>query len=704
MRIIKTFTALILLSAVTCTHAATFSYGYYNEKAKTCAITAYNGGDIETLTIPNNHKRGDNTYRVTAIADSVFIGLKKLRVVNIGPFIAKIGGIATKDAFCATNFLDCPRLAEFNVDPSNGTFMSDIPGILMSKGGIIYRVPPMIKANSGVLNISPQYHCAIADKSFNGVSTVTTLNLGPYVTVWQNAGFNESSSLAKINVSTGNSDLFVTKDGMLMSYLEDRCAIISLPPKSGVTELKIPTTVSPNGRKLAVTFILDEAFANCVALKSVTIPASVKWIRDRAFAGSGLTKVTIPATATDMGTLGKGIFAGCPALVSISINGNDMYIPADFARGCRKLTKVTLSSTPRYIGNNAFKNCTSLTSFPFNAETSMGGDSIFANTGFTKVLFARSEESHSENTGMFTGCRDLTTIDLSAAETVPMGKGFATKCPKLSTIIFPRQAAPLPQSFGINNALRKIVAHSLSVPKEGLFGYDQSASPYLYLATKGVGAAMSCDLGRIFKPSSGAKVTPRIYTDAFSLHDTDTGSPIKDATIYVPALASHNYHQYTKSSKVTEMFTLSITRSGSKTRIEYRPVISGIKFTSINLGDGNSIALNPDGAVKTVDLAFSKIKSVTLAYSVNGVKMLTRYPKNVFNDGQTAIDDVTGDMPSLRLEGRVAQFDAEVAYTVSDMHGRVAVSGHGSEADLSHLPAGVYIVRLPLAIHKILLR
>ncbi|MCM1517467.1 MAG: leucine-rich repeat protein [Pseudoflavonifractor sp.] len=730
--------AILLLAISMPAMAASYTFSYYDKEKKACRIGEYIGEDIEVIEIPNNHVKDGVTYKVTSVDSNAFKNLKNLRVVKIGANLMRIGNSDSKTALDINgginNFNGCTALTKFEVNSSNTAFASTSNGVLTSKDGSqIFRVPQRVVTDNGQFTIPGSGYRYVRPGAFTGNTTISVVIIGNKVRLYPNPGLSRMSILEKFEV-TDNDNYFVSSGALFDTYAGDSqsARLVCLPRKAGTT-YKIPTTVtqvSSSGTKTKrnVTAIADGAFAYNTALTSVTMPATVTSIGQQAFAGtkmtaitiptavtsigdeafanSGLTKITIPESANnyDDAVRGKGMLYGSKSLTEIVLKGSRKVIPDNFAAECSSLKKVTVTpANGMSVRQSAFKNCTSLTDFPLLSSVEYEGDSIFANTGFSKIVFEKASYNADLapwGTGMFTGCQNLTSIDMSAltAETT-IPRGFATLCPKLKTVIFPQDPTIKQYSFGNNNNLSKIVMFQCTTDIP-LFGYTEDASPKLYLATKKSYPDCMLSISNIFNPSSGAKVTPRIYCDAFSLDesvymDYPTGVKISGAKWYIPA---HTGDNYSRLGTVSEMFTLDITPSGDKTRIEYRPVISGLTFTSINLGDG-SIALNPDGAVKTVDTKFSKIKSVYIGYTVNDVEMVTAYPGDFFKNlnQQTAIDSPMDDALSYSLDGRTLTIfspTGDARYSLIDMRGATVLTGDAPTADLSAIQSGVYLLRI----------
>ena len=104
----------------------------------------------------------------------------------------------------------------------------------------------------------------------------------------------------------GVSDPYVDREtGLIFSTDENRNAIIRSyfrkDAQHTTLSVNIPETFTVDGAEYTVIEIANEAFAQCGALESVTIPASVTTIGSMAFYNSGLSKVVIPASVQEIG-------------------------------------------------------------------------------------------------------------------------------------------------------------------------------------------------------------------------------------------------------------------------------------------------------------------------------------------------------------------------------------------------------------------
>lgn len=139
---------------------------------------------------------------------------------------------------------------------------------------------------------------------------------------------------------------------------------------SALTTVTIPEGVVRIGR---------DAFRDCTGLKSIKIPSSVKIIERDAFAGcNALSSVSIPEGVT---IIDRGTFVWCCGLESIEIPPSVMRIGRDAFFYCLGLTSVTIPENVVDIGPQAFRRCNALTSVTLPASVTNINDTAFFDTG-----------------------------------------------------------------------------------------------------------------------------------------------------------------------------------------------------------------------------------------------------------------------------------------------------------------------------------
>ena len=160
-----------------------------------------------------------------------------------------------------------------------------------------------------------------------------------------------------------------------------------------------------------ITTIGDDAFYDCGALTSVTIPNSVTEIGYSAFENCrSLTSITIPNSVTE---IKHYTFIGCSKLTSITIPNSVTTIGISAFSYCRSLTSITIPNSVTRIGKEAFEQCRSLTSITIpNSVTRIGKEAFRACTNLQKVNIGNSVKTI--DSYAFGECRSITQISSEA--------------------------------------------------------------------------------------------------------------------------------------------------------------------------------------------------------------------------------------------------------------------------------------------------
>lgn len=158
-----------------------------------------------------------------------------------------------------------------------------------------------------------------------------------------------------------------------------------------------------------VVAIGQNAFADCTALTSVTIPASVTDINASAFSGcSALTTVNIPTAVTKIGDLA---FKDCISLTKIEFPKTISDIGYGAFSGCSALSDINFENTIVTIGDWAFYNCASLTKVTIAESITKIGYNTFAGcAGITEIKI--HEKVTDIDAGAFAGCTSLKKVEL----------------------------------------------------------------------------------------------------------------------------------------------------------------------------------------------------------------------------------------------------------------------------------------------------
>ena len=143
---------------------------------------------------------------------------------------------------------------------------------------------------------------------------------------------------------------------------------------SALTSISLP---------IGIEYIGDDAFRNCTALSQISIPEYVTKIGYYAFGNSGLKEVKIPAVKEIEGMA----FKGCRNLENVEMH-DSIKVIGDYAfMDCRNLEKVNLPLAMERLGRSAFFNCVKLgEEITISHKTKLIGLYAFGNCYNLKVI------------------------------------------------------------------------------------------------------------------------------------------------------------------------------------------------------------------------------------------------------------------------------------------------------------------------------
>lgn len=730
----KFLLTLAAVGAVLSAQAMIYQCGSFNSSKKTCTLTGWSGSQPSSgkLTIPSTFTHTDGvTYTITAVAAHALDNLTDVTDITVPTSVLVIGNSNNTNKIEATvdNFNNCPNLITFHVASGHTTFSTKNSGILCSQDGtILYRVPAEIAVDTdGQIDLNSKIRY-ITEGSFVDNASIKILVLPPAVyNISKVAGFNTMKSLAKFSLASDNEDYKVADGALIDSWT---MILFSYPPKRTNQNVTISTQVKD---------IYNCAFANTKYLKTLVLPQSVVRIYDEAFYNSSVTSITMPKKLEQLGgrVFAKSklesmtmwaptnfdgyvedIFAYCTNLKTLTINGDNPRFNKGFARGCTALTTVTCATTPKELRASAFKGCTALTSFPFSASTATYGDSIFAETGFTQVVYPSDFPADGIESYMFNTCRQLEKIDFSAVTGTADKRYLSIDpyaisiCPKLKEIYFPKYTSfatyadmSNTPNIGPSCPIEKMVIGSFSTSDTQIFlHYGTILTPSVYIKTTDLTDCFG-EWDKLFSGANGGQVRPKLYCEGWE-PISQYHYVVENASYYIPGECSDNYRKAIESSKctVSEMFSMEVQNVANKIKVTVKPKVPGVQMTYVTFNEAVGGAPDANGVVN-IGFYFADVTKIRVSYTVNGEKMTTLYPRSQFS-GVNTIDDAVENF-EVALSDRqlnVVGIDDDTTVELFSLTGALVHSFRGNSADLSQLLPGTYILRAGANSRKILLR
>ncbi len=252
-------------------------------------------------------------------------------------------------------------------------------------------------------------------------------------------------SISGCNPLEGNIDLVIPEsiDGIPVGRVG------GFENMKNIVSVQIPDTVwSINNKAFSGTSIktvtipasvqiIRSGFENCKQLESAKILCSPKekdlnrWVN--CFSGcTNLKTVEIKGSLTSIPT---GTFENCSSISVFEVPKSVLNIKANAFKGCTNLTNIYLSENLKTIQEGAFEGCSSLEYIDFPDSLTSIGNTAFINCRALKLL-ELPEQLATIGYSAFYNCRSLEQIVFNNSITTISDRAFGS-CASLSTVYLP---------------------------------------------------------------------------------------------------------------------------------------------------------------------------------------------------------------------------------------------------------------------------
>ena len=350
---------------------------------------------LESVTIPGNittinlnaFNRCSNLGEITlsegvkTIGDNAFAG-GCYTTINIPKSVSSIGNGAFNSSV----------LASYVVNAENATYSSE-SGILYKSGAVAAYPANGAVSEDGTVTLTavPAQYAYYNNKNIKKVILANTITEIPQYAFFGSA---VEEVIASGSLKTIGNFAFAS---------------------SGLKKFTIQLG---ENEKSQLETIGQRSFYECVQLTAFEIPTSVKKIDSYAFAGAGLTSVTIPVNdENSVASFNYSTFANNLQLASVTLPDSMTSICDSMFMGCESLKSITLPANLEIIGPQAFSKT--------------GITEIVIPAGVTK-LWGSWSGSSARN---FQNCASLTKVTFLGNVT-EIGDNAFENCEQLSTVIF----------------------------------------------------------------------------------------------------------------------------------------------------------------------------------------------------------------------------------------------------------------------------
>ena len=341
----------------------------------------------------------------------------------------------------------------------------------------------------------------------------------------------------------------------------DKIASVTYGDNKYYGDIIIPSSIIYNNETYSIDSIGDNAFLDCVMLKSVSIPNSIIYIGKYAFGGCynldavyitdlnawckikftdesslrahhfflndvEIIDLVIPSGIT---TIGNNAFAGFSGLKSISIPNSVTSIGDEAFYGCTNLQSVAIPNGVTSIGERAFLNCDSLSSITIPNSVVNIGKWGFANcSSLTSVVIPEKLETISDH--LFTECESLVSVTIPNSVTC-IEDGAFFLCKALTSITLPNNLSKIAEGTFRQSGLTSIIIPDsvISIEKRAFLDCSNLTSISLgkKLSSIGIDAFNNTAIKTIIIPDNVTSIGKGAFNSCSNLTSVDFGNDSK---------------------------------------------------------------------------------------------------------------------------------------------------------------------------------
>lgn len=205
--------------------------------------------------------------------------------------------------------------------------------------------------------------------------------------------------------------------------------------------------------KNGLNTIEENAFLFCKKLTDITLPDSITAIKKMAFAQTGLVNVELPEYLTEIDPY---VFYGSRLLKTVKLPSNLKSINERAFYECYSLESIEIPDTVNYIGPRAFASCPALAKVTLGSGLTVLDATAFIESGVQSIKIPRNVKQ----IGKFCFANNLLS-ELTLEDGIQSIDNFAFSNNQLTEIVIPDSVTYLGDSaFNNNKLLTKVVIGS----------------------------------------------------------------------------------------------------------------------------------------------------------------------------------------------------------------------------------------------------